>query len=727
MLDTRCRSISVSVAVPFQTRKLFDVGTAHPTVARLSFQWIEILQWFDLPKRRQEALLEIMLLNVQPAMIECERLLRDLQANAGPPPDSGSQRQSAAVYVQQLTSALHGFAGIFAPILTRDAPTANFAALAKWAAKHFGADDTLACRLKDANERWIRRVVTATNAGPLLSVEEIAAINAQLLPFFEETLLAALRHVRARIPISIEEIPVDERDPAAPVRFRAVVPDGTSVSTPAGRLLGDRVVVPELQRLLQQGHGRPIIAQLFRGEWFVATGSSLYHSPRWKTFHDFLFFYIRRILGGEWANLELKKPRGDRHPLMNWYQDVTRYMNARITTPGTPHEAPMTSLVSAYLGLAYNLYLISHNSGKVHELLVRRLQHRKNFFGAYQETVAAGILIRAGFTLELEDETDSTSSHCEFTATHKATGQKLSVEAKFRESTKHPPDIGGQLHKALRKKADHPRLVFIEVNSTKETTPDEKIAMLKALLADTRAREATMTIAGQPMPPAYLVVSNNPPGSIDTPHQPALMVEGFKMADFRMEANFANLDEALAAREKHIAMFALVDSLHEHQQIPVTFDGDLAAFAFRQPTDRLVIGRRYRMPSPEGEFVGELVQGHVMPEAKKAFCLFRTETGRSVMIECSLTDQEMAAFHESPRTFFGRAMPSPGPIRDAFKLFDQIHSTYRRSSREQLLAFLVSHPDFAALQTWPKERLAHFYSKVVTEAIMADAMRSTPG
>lgn len=136
-----------------------------------------------------------------------------------------------------------------------------------------------------------------------------------LFAFFEETLMEALRHVRTHVPVSFVDIPESERNSAAPIRYRPVFAsaDGSLAPVPAGTMSESQTVIPDLQRVLQQGHGRPIIAQKFNGEWFVATSSMLYHSPRWKTFHDFLFFYIRKLLGGEWAELDWKKPRENRH------------------------------------------------------------------------------------------------------------------------------------------------------------------------------------------------------------------------------------------------------------------------------------------------------------------------------------------------------------------------------------------------------------------------------
>jgi hypothetical protein len=47
--------------------------------------------------------------------------------------------------------------------------------------------------------------------------------------------------------------------------------------------------------------------------------------------------------------------------------------------------------------------------------------------------------LRAGFTIEREDEHDPATRHAEFTATHKAIGEKFSIEAK----SKHRPGVLG--------------------------------------------------------------------------------------------------------------------------------------------------------------------------------------------------------------------------------------------------------------------------------------------
>ncbi len=110
-----------------------------------------------------------------------------------------------------------------------------------------------------------------------------------------------------------------------------------------------------------------------------------------------------------------------RHPLLDWYRKVCDFQHSqqKSAIDGLYHSE-MTGAVKAYLGLAYDLYLCAHNA-ELPELLLKRLRNAQMFEGALYEAYVIGVLARAGFRIELEDESDSTRSHCELTATHQDT------------------------------------------------------------------------------------------------------------------------------------------------------------------------------------------------------------------------------------------------------------------------------------------------------------------
>ena len=468
----------------------------------------------------------------------------------------------------------------------------------------------------------------------------------------------------------------------------------------------------EMQRQQQQGLGKPIISEMFHGYRFVAVGNRLYYSNRWKTFHDFLDHYIKSVLGGEWGTEELQKPATERHPLLVWYETGTRYMNRLMSEPGKVHIAPMTGAVAAYLGLAYNLYLIAHNV-KLQELPIGRLKRKESFYGAYYEAYVIGALVRAGFDIELEDETDVTTSHCELTATFRATGKRFSVEAKMRGMNKASPDVGNQLYAALRKRANHQRVVFIEVNVPVQTGQEGVFATLKEVLRSIRTREEKLTINGQAAPPAYVIVTNNPHGyDLNGEVMTWAAAEGYKIPDFRLDSGFLSLREALNARERHIEVFSLMKSLARHREIPSTFDGDSPDLAFSNGPARLRVGQRYAIPDGKGrETVGELTHGVVM-ESKKAACgVYKLPDCQQVMVECPLTDEEMAAYHRHPETFFGVISSSKGEAKDLVELYDFMFSGYKETPKERLLELMKAAPDHERLAALSQKELASVFAK----------------
>jgi hypothetical protein len=353
--------------------------------------------------------------------------------------------------------------------------------------------------------------------------------------------------------------------------------------------------VLEQQRRKQQGLGRPIIAAQVGEFRAVAVGDEIFRTKA-KTFQEFSWQYIKSVFGGTWGNAELAKPPGERHPMLNWYQDATKYINSQIREPGKINTIESIGIVSGYLQLAYGLYLIAHNK-TLERRLIERLKHPDQFLGAYYETIVFGALIRAGFDLEFEDETDSSRSHCEVTATFVATGRKFSVEAKMRQAATASRDIGRQLAKALRKEAAHDRIVFAEINLPEMPDERQTVDSMQKILADIRARETDATL-----PPAYVVITNHPfLYFLDKPVKSWALAEGFRLSDFGWRAEFRTIREALSAREKHREMFALRKSWEENSEVPMTFDGEIPEFAFnRDGPPRLLIGNQYNIPDGKG-------------------------------------------------------------------------------------------------------------------------------
>lgn len=232
------------------------------------------------------------------------------------------------------------------------------------------------------------------------------------------------------------------------------------------------------EKLREHNYGkvRPIIHTDFKGYKFVATGKELHWSKSWKTFPDFLLDYIIKVLGNDWCNSEITKPYVERHPILKWYDGLCHFQNQQEKDKDGLISATPNGVTAAYFLLAYDLYILKHHA-TLQRKIIDRLKHKDQFQGARYELFVAATCIRAGFDIEYEDETDKTKKHPEFIATHKLTGQKISVEAKSR----HRQDvikfdsqqeseplikvrIGKLLNDAIQKPTCYPYVIFIDLN-----------------------------------------------------------------------------------------------------------------------------------------------------------------------------------------------------------------------------------------------------------------------
>jgi hypothetical protein len=478
----------------------------------------------------------------------------------------------------------------------------------------------------------------------------------------------------------------------------------------------------EHQRRLMQGLGRPIVSFENHGFRFVAIGKELRWSRAWRTFPDFLFDYIKFVLTPEWGTAELKKPVTERHPLMRWYKKVCEFQQAQLAgTTGKIRQAPMTGAVKAYLGLAYDLYLCAHNA-ELPELLVKRLRNSQLFEGAVYEAYVIGNMAKAGFRIEFEDETDSTRSHCEFTATHQETGRKFSIEAKAVSSTSKragtgaaPPRIRGKLFDALRKQADHERIVFIELNRADLPMVDGMPVWAQQVDAEIEQAEKD----GTTMPPAYVFVTNRGfVHALESKRWTEIgLACGFKIADFASRKGATSILDLAKARERHAELHWLRKALHTHNAIPNTFDDRLAEDSFAEESPpRLLIGMAYAIPDEKGGAVlGILTDGSVLEPEQAAYGVYRLQDGRHVICKSPLTEAELHAYRRSPDTFFGTIKEVPKEIMEPLDCYDFHWRVYSRASKETLLAYMSGWPDYAALKNLDQKELAQTFCARMAE------------
>lgn len=519
--------------------------------------------------------------------------------------------------------------------------------------------------------------------------------------------------------------------------FVAVQPRSMSPGLPASHDLKKEIErklrarqAQEAQRQKQQGLGRPIISTEFQGQRLVAIGKEL-HWGKWTTVTDFLHAYLKSQFGQKWADTELLKAPEARHPVMQWAYQIFEEQEKHGVKPGVVSSMPISGASSAFFRLAYNLYLIAHNGNDIKTNLIGRLKNTEGFQGAFYETQVAAWLIKSGFELEFEDESDRSSSHCEFTATYTQTGDKYSVEAKSRSpqpgsTSSKKIEVGHRLLQALAKNANHPRLIFLDLFHPIQSE-DEAIRKL-AFAENLMRRAEPLTIKGLPTPPAFVCLTSVSDQFDTTSHRLGLAVKfcGFKIPDF-MNGKPATLREVIENRKKYLPLCRLLESMGFHRNIPATFNGEFPSdvFSKNQPT-RIRVGDLYVVPGPSGALVSARVTTAIARHGK-ALCAFHDEASDEAWFaEMPMSSEQLRDYEESPRTYFGEITGPDRPAETALDLYDFFHESFKRSSKEILLSNLKDAPDIEALRQLTQTQLADICAERTTNAAWAQSHNRAP-
>lgn len=477
----------------------------------------------------------------------------------------------------------------------------------------------------------------------------------------------------------------------------------------------------ELIREQQQGLGNPIVATKMNEQQVVAAGNTIHWSRRWKTFADFLGDYIKGILGSDWGNSEIAKPVHERHPVMQWYEELCHFQRKHLVQ-GEIKSAPATGVVKCYLGLAYSLYLIKHNV-ELQDRLVKRLKDVRQFQGAYYELFVANCLIRAGFKLELEDETDPAVKHCEFSAVSK-TGKKYWVEAKMRSvvgllgktkddgtrNTDATSAMVKHLNAAFAKPAADERLIFIDVNTEAHANPESgpfpewtnKAAKRLAWYGKEQLK------AGQS---AYVIITNMSFHRTLQTEQAghAIMAHGLGNDFWVPEAS--RVSDVYRRKQKHIDIHNLIDACRRYPQIPTTFDGSLPSTALGEG-EPLRLGETYFFDclGEKGQ-LGTVTTATVSESDKLVYFTVTAEDGVSHIMSEPISDVGLADYKVHPEAFFGSIQNIGGHANNVYELFEFFLNCHRQASKERLLELMKDAPDIEALRKMEQMDLAIEYAE----------------
>ncbi|MCV0380539.1 hypothetical protein [Nitratireductor sp.] len=342
------------------------------------------------------------------------------------------------------------------------------------------------------------------------------------------------------------------------------------------RLGFDQAIVAGQRR--EYGCGRPMETWFQEGVRYVRVGRTTYHSKSWNSFVDFLLAFTRHKFGNGWHDSQQSLPITAQHPVYQQFAEINAAHRAQSPDDRQLVSVRATGRINALLALAYDLYLCEHNQAIPKELL-RRLRNAREYEGALYEAHLVGLFSRAGFRIEFEDEKDKRRTHCEFTATNLGTGRKFSVEAKSVTSlsaragnTDRPPNVRGKLFEALSKRADHSRIIFIELN--RHIEPGEGVAeWAHHLVEQISEAEQDMRLSdGKEPDPAYVYITNRPllvqEQAPTSGYQAAAM--GFHVSDFPPERG-GHLLNMQHARMKHIEAYQLFCAMHQTNPTPQQF------------------------------------------------------------------------------------------------------------------------------------------------------------
>lgn len=501
---------------------------------------------------------------------------------------------------------------------------------------------------------------------------------------------------------------------------------------PQVRAMVQETEAKEQTRIEQQGLGRPIISTDYAGHKVVAVGNTIHFSNKWAYFPDFLMYFIKQKLNGEWGNAEIEKPFHERHPLMQWYHLLCEFQARQEKDENGHYNAPTNGLVKCYLGLAHNLYLLEHNA-ELQERYINRLKRADQFQGAYYELLVANCLIRAGFELELENEADDTKKHCEFSARSKLTGKKYWVEAKMRavagvlgrtnkdgqtRTTKPTSRLAEHLGDALKKPAEDERIVFIDVNA--EPMASEDFASVEPKVPKWMAaaekqlqnRERNLKEGER----AYVFVTNFCyHNALDSTHNVAAAVTfGLGIEDYGKPRRYT-LKGAWQVKQKHADLFALEKALKSYPQIPNSFDGDLPPVR-KGEHGRIKIGRLYNFE--DAGVTGVVTTATVSEPERKIYIGVAGTNGTSHILSEDISDRELEVYRAHPNTYFGVVHPAGKQINDPFEFFEWILDSYKNTPKEKLIEFMKDAPDIEELRQLSQEELALEYCERITISAM---------
>jgi hypothetical protein len=449
-------------------------------------------------------------------------------------------------------------------------------------------------------------------------------------------------------------------------------------------------------RRQQQGHGKPIIALMDKANGYrlVAVGNTIHWSKNWAIFPNFLLDLMKKTLGLEWGAREKDKGK---HRLFRWLAKFQEY-SPHIPGDRSVRTIKMMGFMACWLHLAYALYLIAHHDA-IPKLLLKRLRNPATFLPAYYEAIVGAALAVAGMEISSAETKAGSTPVPEFRAKSKKSGTTYEVEAKRKDcwkTTTHDVSsndfqrelesyVRDQIHAASKKKLTNPIFWFELSIPTLRSEADWRTIAAKAE-AVIREAEKSMTVDGQPMAPAFVVITNHTfLANEDVEGEPSFgFLQTIKVDDYPF-GRAMEIEAALEAYDKYRDIFWLMQAWRMARTVPTTFDGTppelLASDGTPQRT--IKIGDVIEAPDMNGQPVQATVE-EIATMGDKAMVAVGVN-GRHWLVEMPLTEGEERAAARFTDAVFGKDNASRGLREDdPFDLYDWLLNAYAQTTPEQL-------------------------------------------
>lgn len=507
----------------------------------------------------------------------------------------------------------------------------------------------------------------------------------------------------------------------------------------------------ESVRRQQQGHGNPIVSWTDEkhGFRFVAVKTTIYWNKNWVIFPNFLDYFMKKTLGHEWGDRERGR---NRHPIFRWLQKTQAYSSHK---PGDPKVKAivMMGFIACWLHLAYALYLIAHHD-ELPKQLLKRLRDPLTFLPAYHEAIVGAALAIAGMEISCAETKAGSTPKPEFRAKSKASGKTYEVEAKRKSGWKTPtgdvtnPEfqreletyVRDQIYNASKKMLTNPVYWFELSIPTMMAEADWRTVAKKAE-AVIRDAENSMTVDGQPISPAYVVITNHTFLAYEdvTGDSCFGFLQTIKIDDYPIGRPM-EIEAALDGYDKHRDIFWLMEAWKTASTVPTTFDGSPPELldSDGKPIRTIKIGDVIEAPDMDGKTVRATVEEISSGDDGKAM-LAVGANGRHWFVNMPLTEGEVQAARRFTDAVFGKDNASRR-LRDddPFDLYDFMLKAHANMTQENVDKFFERNSAVAHYKRLPlkaaRVRVAREYTKwmwirnqqdLAAKAQQADAVTET--